>query len=435
MVPDKGPPSSGGGRPPYLSPWSLLLGGLLLTFLGVALAAVGGPLPRLLGLGGGLLLAAVAVSRRLRSAGWEFEQRLESAGVLALAGLTALLASFGLDKDWDSGRLVLGVLTALCLAGSLLVLLPAAPRRLAVSLVVAFHFAGILVAVTTVDPPGTQGPWLAKQLYVRVYQPYLEFLYLTNAYHFYSPNPGLPSQMRFAVHYSDGRYAWVNLPDRANSPVDMHYQRMLTLPEHIFAPMPRLPLTKAELAHLSDVPGLARESWEEIQERRLRGSTLAYSPPIPVVLDLDATFQYRAPNDLSKRMIASAARRVFRDAPPRQGAEVTSVKVYRATHTILTPYEMSKGVSQLDKSKFLPYFLGEFDGRGELLDPHEPFLYWYLPVLYVSPEYPLGYPGPRPGLSAVRALLPPPSPAALLDCLEAHAAGTTRKPANQGSGQ
>jgi hypothetical protein len=422
-----------------MSPWSVLLGGLIVTFLGVVLSSLTSPVPRVACLGGGLLLAGVAVGRRLRSAGWDFEQRLESAGVLALAGLTALLAYYGLDKDWDSGKLVLGAATAVSLAGSLLLPLPGALRRLALSLLVLFHFAGILVCIATVDPPGAQGPWLAKQLYGRLYQPYLEFLYLTNAYHFYSPNPGAPSQMWFAVHYSDKYYEMVKVPHRDNSPVDLHYQRMLTLPEHVFAPMPRLPFTRAELAQYAPgVPGLAKEAWEEIYRRRLLGSRRPYSPRIPVVVDLDASFQYREPNDNSKRMIASCARWVFWNAPKRPGAEVTSVKVYRATHLVISPYEMARGDRQLDQTRFLPYFLGEFDGKGELVDRHEPFLYWYLPIMRVSPEYPAGYEGPvydrqgqlvvPSGVTAVRALLPQPKDGRLLDCVETHAAGYTPKP-------
>ena len=43
----------------------------------------------------------------------------------------------------------------------------------------------------------------------RVYRPYLNLLYMTNAYHFYSPDPGTSSVMWFAVYYDDGTFDWI----------------------------------------------------------------------------------------------------------------------------------------------------------------------------------------------------------------------------------
>src|SRR5262249_51727018 len=47
--------------------------------------------------------------------------------------------------------------------------------------------------VGAVSPPGhrrprdrpSPSPWLSTQIWTRIYRPYLEFLYLNNAYHFY----------------------------------------------------------------------------------------------------------------------------------------------------------------------------------------------------------------------------------------------------------
>ena len=89
---------------------------------------------------------------------------------------------------------------AVCaLAGAFLLLLPESGRRVALVCGAAFHFCGILSAVFSVPPPGGNAPWLVQQAWVRVYRPYLQFVYLNNAYHFYSPEPGPPSFMWYRL--------------------------------------------------------------------------------------------------------------------------------------------------------------------------------------------------------------------------------------------
>jgi hypothetical protein len=293
---------------------------------------------------------------------------------------------------------------------------------------------------------------VSKQLWIKVYRPYLSFLYLTNAYHFYSPNPGPPTLLWFAVQYSDGSYVWVKLPNRENSPIGMHYQRMLALPEHSFQPMPRLPLVAAELALVEDEE-TKREyaesgTWEEIYHRREIGSTWLYHPPpeaptrkalpIPMVMDMDAMTQYRQPTTASRRVISSVAKRIlWHHAPKREGTRAVSVKMYRLVHNILSPAELAKGISPLAKTKHMPYFLGEFDLEGRLKDPRDPFLYWYLPMVAVSADYPHHGLTIRPTVPAIAANiptipavavnLPEPKDGFLLDCLEMHAAGRVTK--------
>src|SRR5262249_7199499 len=146
--------------------------------------------------------------------------------------------------------------------GAILVLLPTPARRGAITGVILFHFLGMMVTFSSVDPPGGSGPWLSKQLWSRVYRPYLSFLYMTNAYHFYSPEPGSPGLMASAVRSSDDHLEWIWLPDRQRSPVAMHYQRMLALPEHTFFPNTRGPW---------------RGHWKDLLEDRLKAST-QYGP-------------------------------------------------------------------------------------------------------------------------------------------------------------
>jgi hypothetical protein len=214
MSHDPGPPAPPTPRG-FPFPLRALVGlGLTVAGLLLALDPLGSVLYRALGAGslvlrflclaGGLVVLANAVQRHFRTASWDLAGRLESSTLIATGALASAVAYYSMDRAWDSGKLFFGMLVLFCLASSILVLLPTLLRRLALSLLVIFHFAGMVVAVTSVDPPNGTGPWLAKQLWTRVYRPYLSLLYMTNAYHFYSPDPGPPSMVWFAMRYSDG---------------------------------------------------------------------------------------------------------------------------------------------------------------------------------------------------------------------------------------
>jgi hypothetical protein len=228
----------------------------------------------------------------------------------------------------------------------------------------------------------------------------------------------------------------------------MHYQRMLALTESTNNPIGVVPTAEmlAELRKKARKEGQdfpERDSWEEILHRRQLGATMPlYGPdPIQFAADLPLDAQYREPQDLAKKLIASYARHVALRYPhPKDPSiKVTSVKVYRVTHNIITPVELSKGYSPLDKTRYMVYFQGEFDPAGNLIqrkvvDPNgkvrwvnDPFLYWYLPIVMVPPDY------PGPG-TAIRVNVQPPedwSPEnwppkgwRLLDCYEIHAKTT-----------
>src|SRR5262249_47419915 len=178
---DRGPPQPG--------PWLWVLTGLVTTTAAVPLALADHRLDEqsqslhALLLGGrvvlllvGVLATGVAVARQARSA-----------LVLGLAALVAFTASHALDAELDSVSVLFRIATMVALVAGIIVLLPQTGRRVLASLVLLFHFGGILTAVANVPPPGGDAPWLVSQLWSRVYRPYLQFMYLTNAYHFYAP--------------------------------------------------------------------------------------------------------------------------------------------------------------------------------------------------------------------------------------------------------
>src|SRR4051812_11388624 len=165
----------------------------------------------------GLVTTGLGVSRRPKDA-----------GVLALAAGTALFAFVGIHPAWDSVRLAVGVAGWLAAFAAVIVLLPPLAQKVAVSLLVLYHFAGILTAITS--PPTS--PWMTGQLWTRFFRPHLLFSYVNNAYQFYSPQPGPASLLWFCVELNDGTKTWFKLPRRPEThldPLAVEYFRRLSL--------------------------------------------------------------------------------------------------------------------------------------------------------------------------------------------------------------
>jgi hypothetical protein len=409
----------------FSRPWPLLLAGLACTAIGLLLTKTPYVPARLLFLAAGLLLAGSAVSKRLQTASWKLEDRIESAGLLAAAAALALLSIAGIDESWDSGIVFLVVLGIVGLFGSFLVLLPQTARRIAASILVVLHFGGILTAVTAVPPRNDSAPWLSMHLWT-VYRPYLTFAYLTNAYHFYSPDPGPPTLMWYHVEYQDGSARWIKLPNHQDNMVGLHFQRLLAAGESTNNPG-GIPLTADQIPAWEErfgrayeiLPGIKHDPWETIQERRFLGATLPYSQPIQMVSDQFPVAQYYEPQEIARRLIASYARHIARTSPHPQDPEipVEAVRVYRVTHNLISPHELSQGVSPTEDTHYSAIYVGQYDVNGKLLDPKDPFLYWYLPIMKVSERY------PAEG-TFISSQTPPRGPVKILNCVEIHASET-----------
>jgi hypothetical protein len=292
-----------------------------------------------------LLGAGVAVTIRPRSP-----------LVLGLAGLAAFGVCLGIDPAWDSARLPVVVAVATAEVAALMMLLPRVVRRVVFSLFILFHFGGILSAVNSVTP----SPWLAWWSWLYIYRPYLEFMYLNNAYHFYSPEPGPGDLVRFYVKYEDGTARWFQIPRREDNPSALEYQR-------------RLSLTQA-VNSLLTVP-ITPEMWK----KRAEATRTTGVPPHP---NVDPTMQYRVPNVYSKEILRSFARHVAHDVvhPSDPGVKCTSVKIYRLVHRILPPAEMAQGIEPDEDWLYLAYYQGEYDPDGNLKDSDNPLLWWVIPI-------------------------------------------------------
>jgi hypothetical protein len=401
---------------PLVRPWTLLFVGLGLVVFSLLLSSTDLYAVRVILAGIGLVFAGFAVSRRLQTAGAELEERVESAGLLALASVAALLALLGMDKKWDSALMFLGVLTGVGLAGSVLVLLPSLGRRIVLSVMVVYHFGCIVTAVTLVPPRNEPAPWLSMQLYGRVYRPYMAFMYLTNAYHFYSPDPGPANLLWFHVEYADGSARWIKLPYRSDFKINLHYQRMLALTEFASNQGP-LPLNEEHAIVWSKrMKGrpYTHDPWETIYRRR---NALANRvPELQMVRDVTTEGQYSEPSEESKHFISSYARHVARTSPHPDNPDISvkTIRIYRVVHNIIRPKELVEGHRANEETYYWPFYVGQFDTEGNLLDRTDPCLYWLLPIAHVSDGF------PRDG-TPLRINDQPRNTDRVINCVEIHA--------------
>lgn len=309
-----------------------------------------------------------------------------------LASLSALLGIAGIPEHWDSFRLLFGVLAAVAAVGGVMSGLSPNRRLAMASVLILFHFSGIFAATTSPSPT----PWLVEQGFVRVYTPYLQFVYLRNAYHFYSPQPGPASLDVFLLKTEIGReagvpqykYEWVTLPQRPKDirdPLGLSYFRRLSLTEQTAQSIPGLALTPA--SEQSDVMVRRRRLAE-----RLPGEAFyPYHPSDPIYT------QYRMPRqDVMRYVLPSYAQHVLLDhTPDAESAGKTTVKIYRLEHETLSVEEFrDRNADPYHPATYRPFFLGEYkfdrdptDPTGKrsritLVDPQEKMLYWQIPVVY-----------------------------------------------------
>lgn len=289
---------------------------------------------------------------------------------LALAsfglGLAFCLISLAMDKSWDSLIMACNVFAGVTFCLALFVLLPLGAKKITAVFLVLFHFAGIISAVTSLEPPGAPASWVATNLWAFYFRHYLTFAYMNNAYHFYSPEPGPPTLIWSKIQYEDGTFLWFKIPSRDESPIQMHYQRMLSI-------------TESHNMASNNTP----DNWDErLQKRNLAG--LAHQPQIlPLSKGMSSSFMFREPTEYSKKMVSSFAlylTKKFAHPDKNPQTNIDNIKIYKVTHGIITASDLARGEGPLDKTLFYPYFLGSFDKKGNLIDPNDSFLYFLLPI-------------------------------------------------------
>jgi hypothetical protein len=321
-----------------------------------------------------LCVAGVCFAGRIAS-------QTTTAVTLAVLAGSLFVASFGIPASWDSYRMFARVGTVAALFGVVLAISPTELRKGLATAFFLFHFGGILTATTWPTPT----PWITDQLANRLYQPYLKFLYLGNAYHFYSPEPGPASHIYFLVKSEkpgqidpvSGKPAevleWVTLPTRpeqVRDPLALTYQRRLAISENV---------AQTTL----DVFSPTAEK-NEIHYRRAQVASglwpnyprIPYAPPEVEPLQ----FQYRIPSQsITSYILPSYVRHV---AEHNRTAEQVPVKirVYRLEHRIIRQqYLLNNG--PFEPATYRCYFLGDYTPDGRLIDPQDPMLFWLVPII------------------------------------------------------
>jgi hypothetical protein len=299
-----------------------------------------------------------------------------------LAAIAAVAWRFGLPEHWDSARLLASVAAAVCVAGGVLAAVPLQVRCALISAAVVFHFGAIFTATTRPTPT----PWLVDQVATRVTLPYLSFTYLTNAYHFYSPEPGPASLLYCLVTYDEidpetkkPVAEWITLPNRAEQPKDpleLTYYRRLSLTEQV----------------AMTVPDYVTPSAFEKLDIRVRRYEVALGkdpkyPRIPLAPDEieQPIYQYRMPYPgIMRYVVPSYARHILK-ANSTNGRVAKTVKLYRLEHRIVPVNVYREKLSPYHPITYRPYFLGEFrlDDTDEavMVNPQDPMLYWLVPIL------------------------------------------------------
>jgi len=405
-------------------PWHILFAGLGVTVVGLLATLLG---EACVGLRFVLFLAGLttggsAIAMRLRRAGWAFEERMETAGMLAVAAFAALVALFdymNVDTAWDSMTMALVAVIVAALAGVVLVLLPTTARMIVVGVLIVAHFCGILTAAVAVDPPNASAPWVARMAHQYVFRPYLEFMYLNNAYHFYSPDPGPPALLWFHVKYQNGKVKWVKIPHRDDDPVPIHHVRLLSITEStsVLGPIP------------ADIPVI-----EDIKGNRIKWGNIFDIEVAPDYI-MPLSQQEQEAQSYSQKMMESYVRHIAWANPTLGDGPngVKSIKVYRLRHNIIMPPAVAAGRDPRDRSLYTAYYQGEYDKDGNQLFPDvytkdgkevpydepgaklverkDPFRFWYMPVYY------------RPRDRSKPVVTPDMGPrdVELVDCLTAHA--------------
>jgi len=282
----------------------------------------------------------------------------------AIAAVTCLIASFGYPSSWDSGPRVTYVMAVVGLIATGLALMPTRMRWITVTILPLLHFSGIMTAVTGPPPQ----PYLSEQMWARIYRPYLQFMYLNNAYQFYSPEPGSAVQLWACIKYKtedkNRRFKWFRMPvrpEQVRDPLGLTYFRRLALTERFNA------------------PNNAAESPAEMDQIRQRRELRRDIPHHP---QLTESQEYRAPTNEFRRLVLPSYARHLIHANQVSDLEVESILLYRVDHRIVLPGSISQGFSVFDPSWYVPVFYGEFDAAGILLDAKEPMLYWVVPILY-----------------------------------------------------
>jgi hypothetical protein len=314
------------------------------------------------------------------------------ANVWFIASGTAWLNVYGFPNHWDSGQLLMNVLTCLCLGAAVLMLLPVLLRQCIILSLVLFHFTAILLATTWPNPT----PWQVDQIGQRFFLPYMQFAYLRNAYH-YSPDPGPAANLFVLLTYELKEIdpetqkpktinEWILLPRRdtqTTDPLAQSYYRRLSITENLSKSHAGLNINTEEIRQI-------RQRRQDVATGLLPG--VKRIPHPPVNYELEYNWYKPATADVVRYLLPSYTRH-FAHQYSTPTHKVVNVRVYRSEHRIVTnQYFVTQKLSPYHPSLYRVYFLGDYDAEGQLKDSQDPMLYWLIPLNPKPGVFPLNKP-------------------------------------------
>jgi hypothetical protein len=189
---------------------------------------------------------------------------------------------------------------------------------------------------------------------------------------------------------------------RLGHAVALEYQRYLAMTESIApyeAPPPQNYLNAAGFVDIHPFWRRRLELQPEVFGGRpnVIGRPTIQHPRIPLHPMITQAQQIITPNEISRKLISSYARFAARksQAQAKEGWTFKSVKVYRVIHHIPTVGWYVNKYSPTDPALYWPYYMGNYDVAGTLLDgdpsygeSRDPYLYWMLPILRSNPSDP-----------------------------------------------
>ena len=180
---------------------------------------------------------------------------------------------------------------------------PTARRRLAFAaghLLLAWHLTALCVGPATMPPASPTQATAA-----RAFAPYVAALYLGHGYHFFAPDPGPSTLLRYAGTTPDGTPVAGTLPDLKDHFPRLLYHRHFMLTERLGGPFARSPEYHRALAD-----GLFQATGAE----ELRLTAVTHRTPEPREVQLG--FGLDDPALYSDRPLGT-----FRRGPDTRGAE------------------------------------------------------------------------------------------------------------------
>ena len=334
------------------------------------LAAIG--LAALIGLAGdsktAVALRVILCSTGAFAVGIGIWLRPTHLAALLLAALAGVLGRYGFPEEWDSGRMLCTFGAIIAALAAVLLALPRTYRRAVVVVLVLLHFGSILASTTGPATGTSPPPWTTQVAHVYLYHNYSQFIYLTNAYHFYSPEPGPATQVWFCIYYANDDTRWFKLPRRPEDmtdPLCLEYYRRLSLTMQMENYMP-----------FNQIPP------EVLRQRDVM--SYGVQRPIPWHPGWPREMQWRPPAQAQRDfIIPSFVRHVARMKKNQhpKGHGITSVKVYHVEHRIVPPQELPN-FGPYDKPTYLPYYVGEYDADGNAVNVNDPMLFWMVPIFW-----------------------------------------------------